>query len=255
MCETAGAMEVSNGRSPLRVDRGGLSSHPFGIILSVDDVRGEHGELIDRLVGVLAGETPAGSEWWDDVGHIVARSIGGADLKRAWPEPDPSKVQGMGRYKPTGKEDYLALVRGRLLWVVKHGLSEPFVVRSVRHEITTEYATFADRDLANRGRAEFRAFVLASAEDPVRNERIRARRPGMSDTDLVKEARELAATAPYMQPVTDEDLRGKQAALEAWTTAAAAISDDVIHRWVLAAGGIVKNSWGGVFLNDKRRAR
>jgi hypothetical protein len=77
----------------------------------------------------------------------------------------------------------------------------------------------------------------------------------MSDTDLLKEARELAATSPMMQPVTEEDLRGKRATLEAWTAAAAAISDDVIHRWVLAADGIVKNSWGGVFLNDKRRLR
>jgi hypothetical protein len=88
----------------------------------MDDIRGEHAELIDRLVGVLAAKTPAGSEWWDDAGHVVSRSIGGADLKKAWPEPDPSKVQGMRRHEPTGKEDYLALVRRRLLRVVKQGL-------------------------------------------------------------------------------------------------------------------------------------
>jgi hypothetical protein len=182
------------------------------------EITGDHGELIDRLLTVIADHDD-----WSKLGFLVASATGSHELQRVFAEAgdDPS---GISRRAHRGKAECLKLLRRRLLSLVDDGVKEDFLARSLRDHMSHSLGQFTDRDEVKARFSERRRWLVQAADDPEM-----AKRVNRDDAlDLVAETSGPSIAASLG---TDE-IERHQAKKAAWDRdAEQALSDRAIDVW------------------------
>lgn len=185
------------------------------------EITGTKGELIDRLVA-LVGDTDAGGAAWHEVGFYVADCVGPHALARMFLEAgDPRSGVDQGRKRrkslPSTREECLERLGRRLVALVEGGVSEEFLVRSLRDAVSSKLGEFTDPAEVERRRAEIRE-SLAAATDA---------------TGRVQPQVAAAFAAPIAPVSAEQASRSRTEKLD-WDRRSEAVSEGVIQRWGLA---------------------
>lgn len=186
--------------------------------MAVDDnLRGERGELIERLLQLLAEDHGQFRGWFYNNAIYVTLALG---LPRPNREGDPS--------------GWLAAARSRLLDMRSAGLWEPFIVRSVLHHLDQVYEAGADVGRWGKNRSDAREFFESLRHDPVAFEEFRRSAPEAWRATSWEEAQaEIDDFLSKLPPPLDAD-----AAADAWgqrelwhARRDALLSNALIDRW------------------------
>jgi hypothetical protein len=184
-----------------------------------DPISGHPGELIDRLMAVLAD--PA-KMWGRDLGGYVEMAVGGSQLASVMPvtgTPKPGTVAERaiaGGARPVDGSEYLAVIRDRLIELVRGGVREDFLVRALRTELDLWLAKMADTGETDQQRREFREMVAENAGDDEDAQR-RAKRI----EELLPDTTAEAATTAWSQQ-------------QGWLRSSREVlSDEVLDGWAI----------------------
>lgn len=178
---------------------------------------GTDGVLINLLMGIVDHDPAGDDEWWVDVSGLLADAIGGCqDIA---PESNRAPVDGRVAWEHQGNREVVARVtwmnrlRLRLAGLVGDGLSEAFLVRSLREHLDRELRR---TDASGGG---------ANAQSKY-DEWIAQQATGTDNLELSLVARALMGPAPASTDTTAESPR-----IRIWSTASAAIDDTRIDAW------------------------
>ncbi len=209
------------------------------------DINGEPGELFDAFLSLLDPAAHGSPERLAHAEMVLVLAIGGTSLERmklALPEfpvvPGSVGEKMLLTHKAVSGDQYLQVVRGVLRALTERGMSESFLVRSLRDEFTRHFKGYADTGKAKATREEHRNFLLEVAEDPQRlsemQQRMAEASPDLADLhpdQFADKLREMAASQLIREPDVEEASRN-WAALQSWTEdAAAVLSDEDIETW------------------------
>ncbi len=202
-------------------------------------LQGADGELVERLMALLAAESDVWPTRWYDLTVMVSNWIGG-------PLPDP------GMHPDDVDEEALSeAVQNRFDDLIEMDVSEPFLVKAVLHELDA----FVDRhedvgEWQDEGE-RFRDSMLRMAEDADRRARYRQnlerldpdRWENLSDEEFVDELFRSAEEHPLTKEVTAGEAAARWARADGWQQDRDVyLSDAVLDSWL--AGNIYKN-WRG----------
>lgn len=200
------------------------------------EIVGESGELIERLVDAT------NSNDWHELSWILVFAVGGEPARV---EPDtgheyPAGSVGAERRKThrvVSRDEFFALIRTRLLEVVRLGLREDVLVRGLRDEITRQLRSFADMEEGSERRAKTKAKLERRAADPDFIARFRAEMARKDPTVAAMSDQQIAETflnmAERLAPVPLERELDLWATVDRWVGRADdVISDAVIDLWI-----------------------
>jgi hypothetical protein len=184
------------------------------------EITGDQGELIDRLLTVVAD-----NDDWSGLGFLVASQIGNHKLQRLFMLAGDDRASETSRRAPRNdKAECLKLLRRRLLSLVSDGVTEQFLARSLRDQVSHALGEFCGLDEVEARFAERRRWLVRAADDPQMAGRI-----NRGDAlDLVAESvgPSIAAT------MTPDDIERHQAKKREWDLVVGqALSDVVIDLW------------------------
>jgi hypothetical protein len=130
---------------------------------------GAPGELVDLLVTAIS--SVPGDEW-TEAATFAAFALGGSPLEfSAAPENRIPNAGTIGAEKfiagrTMGRERYLALLRSRLVEVIKDGLREDFIVAAVADDISAQFERLTDTEASNESRARLSTAISRYIADP-----------------------------------------------------------------------------------------
>lgn len=206
----------------------------------MNGLEGRPGELLDRLVELLDNDA-LGEGAWYDLSFRVSFLVGGRALNRVLPDrgpPVPGSVGEMIRqqHEVVSREGYFELVRERLGQLVRYGVEEAFLVRSLKADIRQYLESMADIETVNRKREAHRMEIERIAEDPVAIAEFRAavadRDPlaeSLSDDEIAARLRNMTRLLHSASP---DEAVNKWALLEHWNQQAAyLLPETLISEW------------------------
>lgn len=216
----------------------------------MSDINGDRGDLIDRLIELLDNDA-LGEGMWYEVGLFAQGLLGGAALRSAVPdtgkEPAPGTVGEAVRQRSrlVTREQWFELMQDRLVELVRSGIYEPFLVRSIRDEMRRLLADLADTGEGDRKRAQIREPMERALADPAELAAYRARIAeydpsfaALSDEEIAADLRR-RLESPLYAPISADDALDRWAAVSAWDKQVAVLlTDEVFDRWLL-------RSWPG----------
>jgi hypothetical protein len=120
----------------------------------LNEIEGQPGELLDRLVELLNSDALGEREWYS-VSIWAEMFVGGRVFRQIVPDtgpPTPGSVNEMQRrrHQVVSREAYFKLLRERLGELTASGVEEAFLVRGLRHAIRQELESLADVRAAGR---------------------------------------------------------------------------------------------------------
>lgn len=188
-------------------------------------ITGEDGELVERLVSLLDRAPEDNPSWWSDYGLMV-----GIRICVALPAQYDAQT--------VPREVLAAAIREQLLHLVDE-VDEAFLVRAVRRDLDEFADRRGDTKAYDQEVQKFRDFQQQVIDDPeVRAEwrdRLtmqRAEYAGMTDDEMIEDAKRTLERSPMAQPVVADEAARRWADSQAWLTASRqAVGDDVIEHW------------------------
>lgn len=178
---------------------------------------GHDGDLINRLMDVVDHDPDTDRYWWLDASGLLAGAIGGCD--DIAPDSDRPATDGAFHWEHRGDREVVARVtwmnrlRLRLAELVGDGMSEAFLVRSLRDHLDRALRDADDPLTGGASRSRYDEWI---AEQAV----------GSDNLELSLVARALMAPAEPHTPTADRSPR-----LEVWERKSPAVNDAVISRW------------------------
>jgi hypothetical protein len=206
----------------------------------VDDLEGTDGELIDRLIKLMNSDA-LGPSGWETVSFYAAYVLRGTALTEAHPDTGEAAPGTVGEWirqrgDVVSRDAYFGLIADRLAELVKFGLDEEFLVRSLRDAARRWLEHFGDTGTADRNRAKFREPLERALEDPAEFAAWRTRiansdplAASQSDEELMESLRRMVE---FLKPTSAESATEAWASLARWDDQVAAIlSDQVFDDW------------------------
>ena len=187
----------------------------------MEQVQGLPGELVDRLIALLNCNDLGEGEWYN-LSFFLVFFVGGRKfagvLADTGIDPKPGTVGEEITHSSTvvSRERYFELIRDRLMELVASGIDESFLVQSLRDALRRELASFTDVSHGDRNRAEMRADIQQSAEDPEAIARFRDH---------------LAAFDPSAATLSDEELAARLRGLSESVMLLPSAPDVILDRW------------------------
>lgn len=204
----------------------------------MDGLEGRQGELLDRLIELLNSDALDEGQWFN-VSFSVTYFVGGRALRDVVPDtgpPVPGSLGEMERQKHAvvSRERYFELIRERLGALVRDGLEEAFLVRSVRDAVRQMLESMADVGAGDRKREEMRTLMERQAEDPAAIAAFRASLAEgdpsaelLSDEEVAARLRNMARL-PVLRPTSPDEAVQRWAELTHWDQQAASLLPDAV---------------------------
>jgi hypothetical protein len=212
--------------------------------MPAEEIKGEPGELIDRIITLLDNDA-LGEHMWYNVGRYAEMFLGGAALSRVDPdtgkEPAPGSVGELMRRgrQVVSREQWFELIRGRFGELVQSGMNEAFLVRSVRDSIRPllDYSG-PEISESERNRAETREHIQRMLEDPAELAAFRTLRAdkdpsaeALSDDEVKAQLRRMVE-GRLLRPMSADDVSDRWVALENWDRQTDSfLPDRVFSEW------------------------
>jgi hypothetical protein len=210
----------------------------------VEKAKGEPGELIDRLITLLDNDA-LGERMWYNVGQYTQMYLGGTALSRidvdTGEEPTPGSVGELirrGRHV-VSREQWFEVIRGRLEDLVRSGMYEVFLVRSVRDSIrrSLDY-TEANIAEGERNRAETREHIQRMLEEPAEFAAFRTMLAdadpsagALSDDEVYGRLRDMSESRP-LRPASVDNASKRWVMLDSWDRQVETVLPDrVFSEW------------------------
>lgn len=194
----------------------------------MDEIEGLPGELIDRLIEVLNNDA-LGDRSWYDVG-IRAHSFVGGSAARTFPdtgeEPAPGTVGELVRRgrQLVSRDEWFEHLQGRLTELVMSGMSELFLVRSIRDEVRRALADAGNLGEADQNRADMRERIEHLLDHPA---------------DLASYRADLAERDPSVAALSDEEFSTRLRGMLEFSGFSPVSAEEAVDRW-----GTL-NNWDG----------
>ncbi len=188
------------------------------------DFQGDDGELIVAFTDMLDQEPSDYPMWWHEIGLMAAIALGGS-LHQVRPDYGQEAAPGtvgfeMNRStRPLLRSAYIEAIALRMVELVRSGVDEAFLVRSLVVHLDEYVEGMSDVARANEARRATRDRLLDAASTGVDDE----------------ERGELEHTAGWFSDVSEEEQVSSWARRARWTQAAEAFSRDRIGGWVIRA--------------------
>ena len=197
---------------------------------------GARGELIDLLVNAISSLP---DDEWTEAATYAAFALGGPPLEfSAAPEnriPSAGTIgaEGFIAGLTMGREPYLALVRSRLLEVIKDGLREDFIVVAVADEISAQFESLTDTEAGNEGRAKLAAVITRQLEDPAAlRPAFAARDPSVAELSDDEVTQHLTRLLDRLKPAGDAEISERLTSKDHWETARQQhLAAEVVESW------------------------
>jgi hypothetical protein len=197
----------------------------FESVTSNLPITGADGELVERLVALLDRAPDDYPAWWSDYGLMVGIRVGVA-LPVAYD------------HQAVPRSVLAESIRQQLMHLIEE-VDEAFLVRALRRDLDDFAQGSADTKAWDDRAAEFRAFQQQVIDDPeIRAEwrdRMTMQRPeyaGMSDDEMIADARRTLERSPMAQPVDADEAGRRWAASQAWLAASESLlGEKIIEHW------------------------
>jgi len=197
---------------------------------------GARGELVDLLVDAIS--SLPGDEW-TDAATYAAFALGGPPLEfSAAPENRIPNAGTIGAEKfiagrTMGREPYLALLRSRLVEVIKDGLREDFIVAAVADDISAQFESLTDTEAGNEKRAKLAAGVTRQLEDPAAFRlTVEARDPSVAELKDDEVIQHLTRLLDRLKPAGDAEISEYLTSKSHWETARQQhLAAEVVEAW------------------------
>jgi len=212
--------------------------------MPAEEIKGEPGELIDRIITLLDNDA-LGEHMWYDVGRYAEMFLGGAALSRVDPdtgqEPAPGSAGELMRRgrQVVSREQWFELIRGRFGELVQSGMNEAFLVRSVRDSIRPllDYSGTKIGE-SERNRAETCEHFQRILEDPAELAAYRTLQAdkdpsaeALSDDEVKAQLRRMVE-GRLLRPMSADDVSDRWVALENWDRQTDSfLPDRVFSEW------------------------
>jgi len=204
--------------------------------MPVEEIKGEPGELIDRLTALMNSDA-LGERTWYSVGIDAVIALGGGALAGVLPDTGEDPRPGTfgeairQRSELVSRDQWFELIQDRLCDLVASGMNEAFLVRSIRDEIRRGLEVLAG---SGRDRTEEREHYQRMLEDPAELAAFRTiledHEPSavtLSNEKLTAMLRKLA------RPMSADTALDRWAALASWDQEVAMLlPDHIFDDWV-----------------------
>ncbi len=200
------------------------------------------GELIERMEGLLLNGPAGDPDWAYNISIYCSLWIGGSDVVAHHPRPATDYAPGTAgyelsqRYDLVSAEEYVRMIGRRMAELVERGLSEPFIVRALRNELSRTIERLTDVGTASTSRQQIVEDLGNLKSSPERLQRYRetlARldpaEADISDEELI---RALSRFQRRLDPPDIDEASNKWAMVEHWRARSERLlSDELIEEW------------------------
>ena len=216
---------------------------------AVDEVTGNDGELIERLIAVIHASANVDPGRVYNTGMFIVASIGGDDLERVVPttpgdeelRPDSIGAQMRRDLTNVSMSEWTELIRRRVRELNATGVSESFLVEALRNVVTTMYEDGADVQRINEQseaiRERLRALLKDQAALKAYQRQVAQAEPAFGELQIDQVADKIRefAESQLFSAVEVDQASERWTQLEAWRRDVdELLSDDVIGEWDLA---------------------